>query len=70
MRIARVSSEIEPEVTWSQYPGIDEDALWIPYEEYTSNDAKEIKEKCEKAIGITKKFLEWWFSLTPSSEKT
>ena len=68
MRIARVSSEIEPEVTWSRYPGIDEDALWIPSEEYTSDDANEVKEKCEKAIKITKKFLEWWFSLTSSSK--
>lgn len=70
MQIARVCSEIEPEVTWSRYPGINEDALWIPYEEYTSIDAEETKEKCEKAIEITKKFLEWWFSLTLSSEKT
>lgn len=70
MRIASVSSEIEPEITWSRYPGIDEDALWIPSEEYASDDANEVKEKCEKAIKITKKFLEWWFSLTPSSEKT
>ncbi|MGA1841525.1 MAG: HEPN domain-containing protein [bacterium] len=70
LQVARASSEIEPEVTWSRYPGIDEDALWIPYEEYTSDDAKEIKEKCEKAIGITKKFLKWWFSPKPSTENT
>jgi len=28
--IAGVSSEVEPEVTWSRYPGIDKDTLWIP----------------------------------------
>ncbi|HAV43065.1 TPA: hypothetical protein DCX15_03525 [bacterium] len=48
-------------VTWSRYPGIDGDVLWLPCEEYTVDDAGEIKEKCEKAIMITKEFLEWWF---------
>lgn len=61
MRIARVSSEVEPEVTWSRYPGIDEDTLWIPYEEYTEEDAHNIKDKCEEVIKIAKDFLAWWF---------
>lgn len=61
MLVARVSSEVEPEVTWSRYPGINEGVLWIPYEEYTADDANEIKEKCEKAVRIAKEFLEWWF---------
>lgn len=60
-QIARISSEIEPEVTWSRYPGIDEDVLWIPAEEYTADDANEAREKCEKAVRIAKEFCEWWF---------
>jgi HEPN domain-containing protein/predicted nucleotidyltransferase len=61
MQVARLSSEIEPEVTWSRYPGIDEGVLWLPYEEYTEDDANEIKEKCEKAVKSARKFFEWWF---------
>ncbi len=64
MRIAKVSSEVEPEVTWSRYPGIDDDTLWIPYEEYTKEDARNIKDKCEEVIKIAKDFLAWWFSGT------
>lgn len=61
--IAKISDEIEPEVTWSRYPGIDRGVLWIPYEEYTVEDAHEIKEKCEKAIKIVREFLGWWFKI-------
>ena len=60
-QVARVSSEIEPEVTWSRYPGIDEDSLWIPYEEYTENDANDIRGKSEKAVRTAREFIEWWF---------
>lgn len=34
-QIARISSEVEPEMTWSRYPGIDEGKLWLPFREYT-----------------------------------
>ncbi|MDI6889829.1 MAG: HEPN domain-containing protein [Thermodesulfovibrionales bacterium] len=61
MQIARVSSEVEPEVTWSRYPGMDEGTLWIPYKEYTVDDANEVKEKCGKAIRAAREFIEWWF---------
>jgi HEPN domain-containing protein len=63
MHIAKVSSEVEPEVTWSRYPGIDSDMLWIPYEQYTADDAHEVKEKCEVVISIAKDFVKWWFKL-------
>lgn len=43
--IAKVSSEVEPEVTWSRYPGIDNDSLWIPCEEYTAEDTLSVREK-------------------------
>lgn len=64
MEVASVSSEIEPEVTWSRYPGIDEDSLWIPYKEYTDYDGKEFKEKCQEAVRIARNFIEWWFGDT------
>lgn len=60
-QIAKASSEIEPEVTWSRYPAIDDDVLWLPYEEYTQDDANEIKEKCEDAVSAAREFFEWWF---------
>ncbi|MBI4972451.1 MAG: HEPN domain-containing protein [Candidatus Omnitrophica bacterium] len=58
---AKISSEIEPEVTWSRYPGIDRGELWIPYEEYTMDDAVEIKDKTEMAVKTAKDFINWWF---------
>lgn len=61
VQISRLSSEIEPEVTWSRYPGIDEGILWLPYEEYTEDDANEIKEKCKQAVKAAREFFEWWF---------
>ena len=60
---AKISSEIEPEVTWSRYPGIDKGQLWVPYEEYTIDDAVEIRIKAETAIRITKDFIQWWFKV-------
>jgi HEPN domain-containing protein/predicted nucleotidyltransferase len=59
--IAKISSEVEPEVTWSRYPGIDDDVLWIPSEEYTIEDTRSIKDKCEKVIKTAQAFLAWWF---------
>ena len=50
-------------MTWSRYPGIDEDVLWIPSEEYTVDDAHEIKEKSGEAVEIAEEFLQWWFRL-------
>lgn len=62
MLIAKISSEVEPEVTWSRYPGIDNDKLWIPYEEYKEEDAFNIKEKCEQVVKIAQDFVAWWFT--------
>ena len=59
--IAKISEEIEPEVTWSRYPGIDSGTLWVPYNEYTLEDAVEVKGKSENAIEIAKNFIQWWF---------
>lgn len=62
--IAKISEEIEPEITWSRYPGIDSGELWIPYEEYTKEDAANIKGKSEDVIRIAKDFVKWWFKLS------
>lgn len=61
--IAKISSEVEPEVTWSRYPGIDSDTLWVPYREYTIDDAVEVRAKSEKVINVVKEFISWWFRL-------
>ncbi len=61
--IAKISDEVETEVTWSRYPGIDAGKLWIPSEEYSIDDANEIKEKSEKVIRIANDFISWWFRL-------
>lgn len=60
-RIANVSEEIEPEVTWSRYPGIDSGTLWVPYQEYTLEDVLEIKEKSGEVVKVVKDFIQWWF---------
>jgi len=59
--IAKISEEIEPEVTWSRYPGIDSGTLWVPYNEYTLKDALEVKGKSEDVIKVAKDFIQWWF---------
>lgn len=59
--ISKISTEIEPEVTWSRYPGINEDSLWIPAEEYSADDADTIKQKCGRCLKTTQDFLGWWF---------
>ena len=61
--IASIILEIEPEVTWSRYPGIDEGQLWIPYEEYNIEDALEVKEKSQKILETAKDFIKWWFKI-------
>ncbi|MBI4688811.1 MAG: HEPN domain-containing protein [Nitrospirae bacterium] len=61
VQIARTSSEIEPEVTWSRYPGIDEGVLWLPFREYTEDDAREVREKCIETVKVAREFFEWWF---------
>ncbi len=61
LSVAKISNEIEPEVTWSRYPGIDKGELWIPYEEYTIDDALEIKDKTEVAIKTSGDFIRWYF---------
>lgn len=60
---AEISNQLEPEVTWSRYPGIDSGRLWVPYEEYTIEDAVEIRSKAETVLKIAKDFIQWWFKV-------
>ena len=55
------SEEIEPEVTWSRYPGIDDDTLWVPYEEYTKEDALEAAQKAKQVVEAAREFYQYWF---------
>jgi HEPN domain-containing protein len=59
--IAGISEEIEPEVTWSRYPGIDNGQLWTPYEEYTLEYAVEVQNKSKEVVQVAKDFIRWWF---------
>jgi HEPN domain-containing protein/predicted nucleotidyltransferase len=58
---AQISEEIEPEVSLSRYPGISEDTLWLPYEEYEETDALNALNKAEKVQVIAKHFIIEWF---------
>ncbi len=60
-KIAEISETIEPEVSLSRYPGIINDSLWLPYEEYENEDAVKAKGKTEEVLFIAKEFHEYWF---------
>jgi len=53
-RSVELSEEIEPEVSRSRYPGVIEDKLWLPFEEYNRRDAERAEEKAEVVLSITK----------------
>lgn len=58
---ARLSSKLEPEGTLSRYPGMSENSLWIPCEQYTSEDAQSSKQDAGRVIDIAREFLKEWF---------
>lgn len=60
---AQISEEIEPEVSLCRYPGISEDALWLPYEEYEEPDAVKAMQKAQKVLLVAKKFITEWFGI-------
>jgi HEPN domain-containing protein len=60
--MARIAKNIEPEVSLSRYPGIINDTLWLPYKEYSREDAQEAMEKANRALEIAEEFLTDWFS--------
>lgn len=58
---AQISEEIEPEVSLSRYPGVSDDSLWLPYEEYEEADSLKAQKKAEKVLLIAKDFVSDWF---------
>jgi len=59
--IAHISQAIEPEFTWSRYPGVEHGKLWLPYQEYDQEDALSIQEKSTEVVNIARQFVSWWF---------
>jgi HEPN domain-containing protein/predicted nucleotidyltransferase len=64
---ASLSEELEPDVSLSRYPGIIDDALWLPSEEYTHEDAQAAEAKSAKALTIARDFVEAWFAPPPET---
>ena len=61
LKIAETSEAIEPDVSLSRYPGIINDKLWLPFEEYEKPDAEKAQEKSSEVLSVTKDFLEFLF---------
>lgn len=62
--MAHIAKNIEPEVSLSRYPGIINDALWLPSKEYSREDAQEAGDKANIALKTAEDFLADWFSKT------
>jgi HEPN domain-containing protein/predicted nucleotidyltransferase len=65
IEVAEISESIEPEVSLSRYPGIINDSLWLPFEEYSKEDANGAMAKAERSLSIAKGFIKDWFSKVP-----
>jgi HEPN domain-containing protein/predicted nucleotidyltransferase len=63
---AGLSAELEPDMSLSRYPGIIDDALWLPSEEYDEDDARAAASKATRALTIVQGFVREWFS--PATE--
>lgn len=62
LEVAEISEGIEPEVSLSRYPGIINDSLRLPFEEYEKEDAERALGKTVKVLSIAKRFVDDWFS--------
>lgn len=62
LKIAEISETLEPEVSLSRYPGIIDDSLWLPFEEYEKDDAEIAEKKAKDVLSVTNDFIEYWFS--------
>ena len=65
---ASLSEELEPDMSLSRYPGIIDDTLWLPSEEYTDADAKAAASKATRALTIVQGFVQEWFKPPPEPE--
>ncbi len=63
-RLATISEDLEPEHSLSRYPGIVNDTLWIPSEEYSREDAESAASRAKAAVDIAQLFLVDWFGQT------
>ncbi|MDO8720974.1 MAG: hypothetical protein Q7J31_01950, partial [Syntrophales bacterium] len=61
-KATEISGTIEPEVSLNRYPGIKDDNLWLPFEEYERKDAEKAEGKAGRVLFITEDFLRYWFS--------
>jgi len=61
-KLAEISEGVEPEVSLSRYPGIIQDRLWLPFEEYEKKDAEKAREKASHVLSTAKRFVDDWFS--------
>lgn len=62
IEVAGISEEIEPEVSLSRYPGIIDDSLWLPFDEYQNEDADRAMGKAARVLSVSRGFVEDWFS--------
>ncbi len=60
--LAEITKHLEPEFSFCRYPGIINDALWLPYKEYSRDDAQETGERASRALKIAEDFLAKWFN--------
>ncbi len=61
LEAGRISEKMEPQVSLSRYPGIHEDRLWLPSEEYGEEEAREAWSNAEAAFTIAREFVAYWF---------
>lgn len=61
LKTAEISEGIEPDVSLSRYPGIIDDSLWLPSEEYEKGDAERAEDKAGNTLAVTKDFFKYWF---------
>ena len=62
LKAAEISESIEAEATLSRYPGIIDDALWLPSAEYELEDAEGARGKAEEALRVAHAFVDDWFT--------
>ncbi|MFW6138136.1 MAG: HEPN domain-containing protein [Spirochaetota bacterium] len=58
---ADISQSMEPDVSLSRYPGVKQEELWLPFEEYTCEDAKKALQNAEEVINTSTAFVRYWF---------
>jgi hypothetical protein len=60
---------LEPDVSLSRYPGIINDMLWMPCDEYGQQEAEESLKKAELVLNAARDFNKYWFSESEDQER-